>query len=548
MRRTARTALLSSYLPARLRHWRAVRSIRMSGLCDVDFYYDRYPDVREASLDPVHHYVHHGAAEGRDPHPCFDTAYYLVTNPDVAEAGWNPLHHFISHGWSEGRSSSPDRKLARSFAQQPSLRESPGRFAVWRLALASKPSAPTISVREIHASALEASASAEPRTGSAGDPIVVVVAHVCPSPPRQGNEYRIQRCLRWLESRGYQTLFVCCPLPGEELDEQGLVLAADGLSNFIYCDRQGVVQVSLAPHLRDLVSELDGTAARPLSHAEARRCAPECELSSVLVEHERAFCPDMLLRVLLHIDARLPEPGATIANYVVNTRYLPLLKPSRLKILDTIDVFSSRVEKVSPFGVENFLAISSQEERALLLRADVVMAIQPEEARVLTELVPERRVIDVGVDFDTAPEAHAALPSPSSPQRVLMLASANSMNVRGLADFLVYVWPLVLREHPDAELLVGGAVSEFVPEGSPNVSRLGYVDSLGELYRGCRLAINPAVAGYRSQDQDPGVPGVLAAPRHLAGGSRRAPPGAPAAVRRRYGSLSVLPGGREGPF
>ena len=102
MRRLARLLYwtLTFQLPARL--WerrnlrRTLRRIRESGLCDTASYYDRYPDIREASLDPVHHYVHYGAAEGRDPHPLFDTSYYLGRNPDVVEAGCNPLEHFIT--------------------------------------------------------------------------------------------------------------------------------------------------------------------------------------------------------------------------------------------------------------------------------------------------------------------------------------------------------------------------------------------------------------------------------------------------------------------
>lgn len=42
------------------------------------------------------------------PHPRFDTAHYLSQNPDVAEAGLSPLWHYIEHGAAEGRSPSPD--------------------------------------------------------------------------------------------------------------------------------------------------------------------------------------------------------------------------------------------------------------------------------------------------------------------------------------------------------------------------------------------------------------------------------------------------------
>ena len=37
------------------------------------------------------------------PGPLFDTKWYLEANPDVAAAGVNPLLHFLRHGAREGR-------------------------------------------------------------------------------------------------------------------------------------------------------------------------------------------------------------------------------------------------------------------------------------------------------------------------------------------------------------------------------------------------------------------------------------------------------------
>ena len=46
-----------------------------------EFYLEKYPDVRAAGLDPLRHYVEHGASEGRKPHRLFDPAYYLRQRP-----------------------------------------------------------------------------------------------------------------------------------------------------------------------------------------------------------------------------------------------------------------------------------------------------------------------------------------------------------------------------------------------------------------------------------------------------------------------------------
>jgi hypothetical protein len=50
--------------------------IRASGLFDVDWYCERYPDVAASGLDPIDHYLRIGAARGYDPNPLFDTNHY----------------------------------------------------------------------------------------------------------------------------------------------------------------------------------------------------------------------------------------------------------------------------------------------------------------------------------------------------------------------------------------------------------------------------------------------------------------------------------------
>ncbi len=110
-------------------------------------------------------------------------------------------------------------------------------------------------------------------------------------------------------------------------------------------------------------------------------------------------------------------------------------------------------------------------------------------------MVPERPVITVGVDFDPAPAENAVVSEAGLPPTVLLVASGNPLNVKGLLDFLRFAWPHVLRDHPEAQLVVVGSVSDVVPEESPGVSCRGLVDSLDELYRDCHLVINPCVAG-----------------------------------------------------
>jgi len=95
-----------------LRDWRAVRTIARSGLFDRGWYLKNYPDVAARGIDPVRHYVTHGAREGRDPSRSFSTRGYLSRNRDVAVAEVNPLEHFVRHGAAEGRNPHPSAASA----------------------------------------------------------------------------------------------------------------------------------------------------------------------------------------------------------------------------------------------------------------------------------------------------------------------------------------------------------------------------------------------------------------------------------------------------
>ncbi len=77
--------------------------VKKSGLFDSGFYLSAYPDVAQAGIDPVRHYLETGWKEGRNPSAGFDTTLYLKVNRDVEQAGLNPLVHYLKFGRQEGR-------------------------------------------------------------------------------------------------------------------------------------------------------------------------------------------------------------------------------------------------------------------------------------------------------------------------------------------------------------------------------------------------------------------------------------------------------------
>ena len=91
---------------------------------DAAHYLASNEDVRSSSMDPLEHFLMHGAAELRDPNAWFDIGFYVRANADVVDADINPFWHYLAHGRAEGRSPGPLRQsdlvtLAQAVSASP---------------------------------------------------------------------------------------------------------------------------------------------------------------------------------------------------------------------------------------------------------------------------------------------------------------------------------------------------------------------------------------------------------------------------------------------
>lgn len=91
--------------------------IHASGLFDSTWYLANNPDVAEARVDPIHHYLLYGGFERRNPGPNFSSGWYLDSYEDVKVTGINPLVHFVKYGIAEGRMGHPDLGVQMMTAQ-----------------------------------------------------------------------------------------------------------------------------------------------------------------------------------------------------------------------------------------------------------------------------------------------------------------------------------------------------------------------------------------------------------------------------------------------
>lgn len=133
--------------------------IRASALWDDGFYRASHPDVATAGHDPLRHYLHYGAVEGRrplllfdpayyaaqcsglgkeaplvhyirvgaslnlNPHPLFDTGHYLSRYADRIPPGMNPLAHFIADGGDAGLDPHPLFDSVWYLSRHPEVRQ-----------------------------------------------------------------------------------------------------------------------------------------------------------------------------------------------------------------------------------------------------------------------------------------------------------------------------------------------------------------------------------------------------------------------------------------
>ena len=86
---------------------RIYRTIASSDLFDAQWYRSTQVSGLASLMDPLWHYIDHGAAMGLDPSPLFDTSHYVHTNHDVRRSGLNPLFHYLEYGRAERRSPLP---------------------------------------------------------------------------------------------------------------------------------------------------------------------------------------------------------------------------------------------------------------------------------------------------------------------------------------------------------------------------------------------------------------------------------------------------------
>lgn len=188
------------------------------------------------------------------------------------------------------------------------------------------------------------------------------------------------------------------------------------------------------------------------------------------------------------------NPNVVIANYVFLSSILDTFSHNNhvLKVILTYDIRHQRVEDYKKVGYPSCDSNWNWENESELLRkADVLLAIQENDAKMLKEMAPHSEVFCL-------PMSGRLSSNPSTvqvPGRCLFVGSNVDHNVYGLQWFLKEVWAIILRRLPYCNLHVCGTVNEKFSEEFPSVNFLGRVAQLEPEYAATEVCLVPLVVG-----------------------------------------------------
>lgn len=188
-------------------------------------------------------------------------------------------------------------------------------------------------------------------------------------------------------------------------------------------------------------------------------------------------------------------------SYIFQSRLLDFVPAHILKVIDTHDKMGDRYEMLRKNGLQlEFFSCTPEEEGAYLRRADIVVARRAEEAAYF--------------DSVTGRNSAIIIPHIEEPRfinrtfvkmtDVGMVASANKVNLAIAVQFL----RVIERQRGDKPcpftLHIAGQVRDMIPSlpaedaelfSRPWIRLHGFVQSIGEFYRGVDVVVSPVTMG-----------------------------------------------------
>lgn len=306
---------------------------------------------------------------------------------------------------------------------------------------------------------------------------LLVISEIGCGPPFMGNRARMRSLLVELRQMGYRIDFAGVCFSDQEK-----------AATLPYVDRW--VASFKRNSFRSLSSRVWRVARRKLASIGIGQSPEVQDHHGTDAELDSWFLPhwDGQARRL----QRKEKYGQVLVAYVFHSAFLKAFPAPCRKYLDTLDAFTERKARLEREGVADFwFTLDKEAERSGLSRADVVIAIQLNEARFFRELLGPNHEVRV-VGHLVSPKFIPA--TSGSDDFVGYIASDNPSNICGIEWFLREVWPKVVRRVPKAKLAVGGRICRALTASS-SIRLFGVLEDVVSAHAKFLFAINPVAGG-----------------------------------------------------
>ena len=306
---------------------------------------------------------------------------------------------------------------------------------------------------------------------------ILVISPIPTHPRNAGHRERIYQLLRQIQALGHDVHLLHVTLePGGDI----------GAMRECWGDRVHLFQYDIERTPFRCSPSLHGTFAGKLARRVLYALGREYHCPYAIDDWYDPACEDAVAQ--LHQWIRF---DIVIVEYAFFSKVLTCFDASIVKIIDTHDIFGNRHKMFQQQGQTPVWFYTTQrQERRGLRRADVILAIQEDERRYFTALLPEKQVVTVGhfAQLDQLPF------KTTEPPTLLFFASSNPINLHGLQAFLQSCWPMIRERMPGARLLVAGSACQALPDDEA-YQKIGMVEAAQDAYKQADIVINPILFG-----------------------------------------------------
>ena len=202
------------------------------------------------------------------------------------------------------------------------------------------------------------------------------------------------------------------------------------------------------------------------------------------------WCPDEVVEFVAWYCATYPETRIVLVNYVFLSRCLAAVPAGILTLIDTHDRFADRQGQYRPFRAEpNFFYTDAAGEAEGLDRADIVLAIQAEEAAYFVGLT-RARVHLLPPHFPTRRPFRA----PAHLARIGFIGHGNDPNLFSIGRF-IDAWSTDWTPGRPVLVIAGEICTGLGTAPRPGVELAGYVARLEDFYDRVDLVVAPMLMG-----------------------------------------------------